>query len=47
MALATAEKKEMQMQLFKISSEIAGSIHCYTLRATLHGEFWKEIERVI
>lgn len=40
------EKREQSSTLFRNASEMAGVIPTYRLRATLDGEFWKEMERV-
>jgi SynChlorMet cassette protein ScmC len=39
------KKKERQLQALDNSISLAKSIPCYRLRATLHGQFWKEIEK--
>lgn len=37
----------MGTKLFNTSCDIAARIPCYTLKATLNGKFWKDIEKVI
>ena len=41
------EKQLLRRQLFDNACKITEQIPCFTLKATLHGEFWKEIEEVI
>jgi SynChlorMet cassette protein ScmC len=45
--IKSLEKKEIHKNLFDTSINLAKSIKCYRLKATLHGEFWKEIEKVL
>lgn len=40
-------KNAMVSKLFNTACDIAGRTPCYTLKATLHGKFWEEIERVL
>ena len=40
------EKRGQSSTLFHNASEMAGIVPAYRLRATLDGEFWKEMERV-
>lgn len=42
-----AVKRVMVKKLFTTACEITSKTPCYTLKATLHGKFWKEIEKVI
>jgi SynChlorMet cassette protein ScmC len=41
------EKQKMSAKLFDTAYNITKNIPCYKLKATLHGEFWKEIEKVL
>jgi len=41
------ETIKQSSDLFHNAAEIAGSMPAYRLRATLHGKFWKEMERVL
>ncbi|HJO93529.1 MAG TPA: SynChlorMet cassette protein ScmC [Victivallales bacterium] len=41
------EKKIMVHKIFNNAFDISCKIPCYKLKATLHGEFWKEIEKAI
>ena len=41
------EAIEIKAKLFENSYELASKIPCYILRHSLHGEFWKEIEKVL
>jgi SynChlorMet cassette protein ScmC len=41
------EKKKTDTRLFDTATNLARSIHCYKLKATLHGQFWKEIEKIV
>ena len=41
------EKIEQSSALFHNAAKMAGVIPAYRLRVTLHGEFWKEMERVL
>jgi len=41
------DKKRMVHKIFNNAFDIAVKVPCYKLKATLHGEFWKEIEKVI
>ena len=41
------EKQKMRTSIFHNVYEISNQIPCYTLKATLHGEFWKEIEKCL
>ena len=41
------DKINMTKKLFDTVFDITNKIPCYRLSATLHGEFWKEIEKVI
>lgn len=40
-------RKQRAMQVFNNSMELAKSIPCFKLKATLHGRFWDEIERIL
>lgn len=40
-------KKKQQLQTLDNSIYLAKSIPCYKMKATLHGQFWKEIEKVL
>ncbi len=41
------EKKDINSRLLDTSFQLSKAIPCYRLKATLHGEFWKEIEKVL
>ena len=41
------EKQRMVRKVFNTAFNIAKNIPAYELRATLHGEFWKEIEKIL
>ena len=41
------EKIKQSSDLFHNAAEIAGGMPAYRLRATLHGKFWTEMERVL
>ena len=41
------EKSEMTMKLFDNTCNIVGKTPCYRLEATLNGDFWEEIEKVL
>jgi len=41
------EERKMIQNIFNHSFDLAKKTPCYILKATLHGEFWKEIEKVI
>ncbi|KKK54106.1 hypothetical protein LCGC14_3088070, partial [marine sediment metagenome] len=45
--VGVTEKIEQSSALFHNAAEMAGVIPAYRLRVTLHGEFWKEMERVL
>ncbi len=45
--VGVTEKIEQSSALFHNAAEMAGIIPAYRLRVTLHGEFWKEMERVL
>lgn len=45
--LGKDEKKRLDRALFDISCTIANAAPGFILQATLHGEFWKEIEKVL
>jgi SynChlorMet cassette protein ScmC len=45
--LNKAEKIKMGHQLFNNACDLSDNIPCYTLEATLDGQFWKEIEQVL
>jgi hypothetical protein len=34
-------------KIFSNAWDITSSVPCYILRHSLHGEFWKEIEKVL
>ena len=42
--VSSDEKKNASSLLFHNVSEIAGAVPCFRLKATLDGEFWKEME---
>jgi SynChlorMet cassette protein ScmC len=41
------EKKRLDQALFDACCAVANTTPAYLLRATLHGEFWREIEKVL
>lgn len=41
------ERQVTYRKLLDTSIDLAKTIPCYRLKATLHGEFWKEIEKVL
>ena len=41
------EKRQMVVNTFNNSCNIMKEIPCYTLKATLNGKFWEEIEKVL
>lgn len=41
------EKKELKTKIFSNAWDLTTTIPSYTLRCSLHGEFWKEIEKVV
>ncbi len=41
------KKKTKQMQVLDNSIKLSKSIPCYRLKATLHGEFWENIEKML
>jgi len=41
------EERKMVHHVFNNSFDLAAKIPCYTLKATLHGKFWNEIEKVL
>ena len=45
--ISKVEKQKMSTKLFDTAFNITKHIPCYKLKATLHGEFWKEIEGVL
>jgi SynChlorMet cassette protein ScmC len=45
--LSKPEKTAMSQQLFNNACELTENIPCYTLEATLDGQFWKDIEKVL
>lgn len=45
--IGSKEKKQMNLSVFNNSCSIANKVPCYTLKATLHGKFWEEIEKVL
>ena len=45
--ISKEEKQKMSAKLFDTAFNITKYIPCYRLKATLHGEFWKEIEGVL
>ena len=40
-------KKTQRMKIFSNACEFSKNIPCYTLKATLHGKFWEEMEKVV
>ena len=40
-------KKEISFRVFENSLQLSKALKCYRLKATLDGEFWKEIEKVL
>lgn len=42
-----AVKIDMNRKIFHSAADIANTLPCYDLKATLHGSFWQEIEKVM